>query len=188
MQYNNPPTCSQLNESMNNQLLNRQFPSQPLQPYLNIRPVMTKYAVMPIVDPRATPPVTAMQVLPAYNSEAVFNPGTRNAPWSGFVANVNLESELRNQVFALQHCDQRVYVPSSSSDLYTLNYKPNINTSKSLRIDPQSEQSMRPEAQLFVEEKQASFNPNTYKTCTHIFNNSSRVDIKNLTGKQFCVE
>lgn len=44
--------------------------------------------------------------------------GTRNAPWSGFASNINVESTLRNQFFALQKCDQSQYVPSSNSDLY----------------------------------------------------------------------
>ena len=30
----------------------RNMPSQPLQPYLDTRPVMTKYSILPIVDPR----------------------------------------------------------------------------------------------------------------------------------------
>ena len=40
------------------------------------------------------------------------------APFSGFVENVDVESVLRNQIFALQKNDQAVYVPSSKSDLY----------------------------------------------------------------------
>jgi len=193
--YNHPPSASQISDSMNAQIFDRNFPTQPLQPYLNVRPVMTKYAIMPIVDPRSTNVGVSLTVQPTYNPHTTFNPGTRNAPWSGFASNVNLESELRNQVFALQHCDQRVYVPSSHSDLYTLTkmsaYPAPIGGGGSGgnidRIDPQIEQTGSPFQQLFKQDSQPSFNPNTFHSCNGLFNNSSRVAIKNLTGKQtFC--
>ena len=43
---------SKLQEEENKKLYDRNIPSQPLQPYLNVRPVMTKYSFLPIVDPR----------------------------------------------------------------------------------------------------------------------------------------
>ena len=50
---------------------------------------------------------------------STFNPGNATAPWSGYASKVNVESELKNQIFALQHCNQSEFVPKSSSDLYT---------------------------------------------------------------------
>ena len=43
---------------------------------------------------------------------------TRPAPFRGFVENINEESELRNQIFALQRSEKGLYVPQSFGDLY----------------------------------------------------------------------
>ena len=39
-------------EEMNKKIYERNIPSNQLQPYLDVRPVMTKYSYLPIVDPR----------------------------------------------------------------------------------------------------------------------------------------
>ena len=78
----------------------RNIPSAPLQPQFGIRPVSTKYAIMPIIDRRA-PATVPLEVEPTYNPELVFNPGSSHAPWSGFASSINEESALRNQFFAL---------------------------------------------------------------------------------------
>jgi hypothetical protein len=57
-----------------------------------------------------------------YNQKINFNPGSQRAPPSGFFNNVDTETILRNQTFALQRgAEQSVYVPSSNSDLYKVN-------------------------------------------------------------------
>jgi hypothetical protein len=55
-----------------------------------------------------------------YSLATNFTPNTNAwGPVSGFINNVNKESELRNQFFALQKgADQAVYVPAKDSDLY----------------------------------------------------------------------
>ena len=54
-----------------------------------------------------------------YNLQINFNPGSQRAPPSGYMNNIDIETRLRNQHFALQHgAEQGIYVPSSSSDLY----------------------------------------------------------------------
>jgi hypothetical protein len=104
---------------MNSRIYDRNIPSQMLQPYISVRPVMTKYSFMPIVDPRKELSVKLEQQ-PTYNSNIVFNPGNDMAPWSGYSSGINVESELRGQIYALQKCDQAVYVPNISihSSLY----------------------------------------------------------------------
>ena len=49
---NNSMTTSQMEAKMNQELYERNIPSAPLQPYLDVRPVSTKYSILPIVDPR----------------------------------------------------------------------------------------------------------------------------------------
>lgn len=95
----------------------RNIPSEALQPSFGIRPVSTKYAMMPILDRRA-PATVPIKKEPVYDVGQVFNPGNATAPWSGFASNVDTESSLRSQFFALQKCEQSEYVPSTTSDMY----------------------------------------------------------------------
>lgn len=114
-------TASDRSRIMNERAYSRVVPSQKLQPYLSVAPVQTKYTVLPIVNHRK--PVTEkLNQLPAYNIKDTFNPGTGVGPWSGFATEVNTESILRNQIYALQKCSQSVYVPKSTSDLYRVNF------------------------------------------------------------------
>lgn len=172
---NCPNTVSQFQEEENRKLYSRNIPSQQLQPYLDVRPVMTKYSYLPIVDPRREINETLIQQ-PIYNTNAVFNPGNTQSPWSGFASSINDESELRNQIFALQRCSQSVYVPSSNSDLYSFNFKP-----------PSSSATQMPHNLLFQKEAFNKFNPNPddNKVGQGLFMNPTRVQVKNIT-KQTC--
>jgi hypothetical protein len=169
--------CNQLNvakihEETNTRIYDRNIPSQMLQPYIDVRPVMTKYSYFPIVDPRKNNSVP-LTVQPTFNPHAVFNPGNTTSPWSGFASNVNTESELRNQIYALQKCSQSVYVPSSKSDLYNYGFTP--------KPTPQSH------SLLFEKDSFSQFNPNPdSKTVgAEMFFNSTRVQVRDMT-KQTC--
>ena len=163
--------CAATRVDLNNQrIYGRNIPSQILQPYISVRPVMTKYSLMPIVDPRA-PVNVPMEQLPIYNQEQIFNPGTA-APWSGYASNVNVESDLRNQIFALQKCSQSVYVPSSSSDLYQFGFK----TTK---------QEVQPFPNLFANEQFNQFNPNPENVGHDVFYNSTRQQLKDAGDIMF---
>jgi hypothetical protein len=113
-----------------------------------------------------------MAQMPTYNSETVFNPGNTKSPWSGFASSVNLESELRNQVFALQKCSQATYVPGSNSDLYKYTFNPTT-----------SHQS--PHSLLFQTEHFNDFNPNPDAKIvgSGIFYNSTRTQVKEFSDK-----
>jgi hypothetical protein len=169
--------CNQLNvskihEETNMRIYDRNIPSQMLQPYIDVRPVMTKYSYLPIVDPRKKLSVP-LTVQPTFNPHKVFNPGNTTSPWSGFASNINTESELRNQIYALQKCSQSVYVPSSKSDLYNYGFTP--------KPTPQSH------SLLFETDSFSQFNPNPdSKTVgSEMFFNSTRVQVRDMT-KQTC--
>ena len=169
--------CNQLNvskihEETNARIYDRNIPSQMLQPYIDVRPVMTKYSYFPIVDPRKKISVP-LTVQPTFNPHKVFNPGNTTSPWSGFASNVNTESELRNQIYALQKCSQSVYVPSSKSDLYNYGFTP--------------QQTPQSHSLLFEKNSFSQFNPNPdSKTVgSGMFFNSTRVQVRDLT-KQTC--
>jgi hypothetical protein len=101
----------------NSRANSRLIPSHPLQPYLSVAPVQTKFTILPVVDPRKKINVSLTQE-GTYFPDKMFNPGNNAGPWSGFASSVNTESMLRNQIYALQKASQSVYVPSSKSDLY----------------------------------------------------------------------
>jgi len=169
-----PQECvSQIHNQTNTRIYDRNLPSQMLQPYLDVRPVMTKYSYFPIVDPRKELNVKLTQQ-PTYNVNKVFNPGNAQAPWSGFSSNINTESELRNQIFALQKCSQSVYVPNSTSDLYNVNIESKIQNQN-------VEHSL-----LFQNEQFCNFdpNPNSKIVGSGIFYNSTRTQVKDLTEEQ----
>ena len=161
--------ASQKTNSINERIYDRNVPSHKLQPYLSVRPVMTKYSIMPIVDPRA-PIKTPMVQLPVYNIHNTFNPGNAQAPWSGFASNINKESELRNQIYALQKCSQSVYVPNSDSDLYEFGFKSEKNNAQ-------------PFPGLFENERFEAFNPNPENLGNITFYNCTRNQLKNLGDK-----
>ena len=83
-----------------------------------------------------------------------------------YSSSINKESQLRNQFFALQKCEQPNYVPSTTSDMY------------------QVQVTGRPEAQpfpgLFVESELAPFNPNVCNLGGNIFDNCTRQQLKNV--------
>ena len=135
--------ASQKTDTINYRVSIRNIPSQTLQPYLDARPVSTKYSIMPIVDPRKMINVPLKQH-PTFDMQNTFSPGNDFGPWSGYSSNVNRESELRNQIYALQDCNQSVYVPSSKSDLYQVHWKqqplqqpfPNLFEKETFSNDP----------------------------------------------------
>jgi len=104
-------------DEINSRIAKRNIPSAPLKPEFSPRPVSTKYAILPILDRRA-PIDVPLKDYELFNTEKIFNPGTAQAPWDGFAANINVDSVLRNQFFALQKCPEAFFVPSSTSSLY----------------------------------------------------------------------
>ena len=97
---------------LNKRLENRYKPSESLQPLFDFRPVSTKYTIMHAFD-KPQQPVQQKN----YDPYQVFNPGDR-APIDYFMRNVDVESKLRSQFFAIQTAPQAVYVPELNSQLY----------------------------------------------------------------------
>jgi len=152
------------NEELNLRMAERNIPSNDLAPQFSTRPVSTKYSLLPITDIRPTSSVP-INHLPTFNIQNTFNPGTAQAPWSGFSAKINDESTLRNQFFALQNCPHTQYIPSSNSDMYNVNVvgKPVHQTHPG----------------LFKTEQFDKFNPNSCNTGYNLFNNCTRQQLKN---------
>jgi hypothetical protein len=150
-------------EELNRRIVARNNSGGPLQPQFSLRPVSTKYAVLPVVDRRPKPNVT-LESYPNYSVEDNFNPGDTQGPWSGFASNIDKESTLRNQFFALQKCEQSNYVPSTKSDMY--------------EVKAVGRQENQPFPGLFKEESFAPFNPNTCQVGSDLWGNNTRVQIR----------
>jgi len=155
------------NVELDNRIFERNVPSAPLQPNFSIRPVSTKYAILPMYD-RRIPSSVPIQKFPTYNIANNFNPGTAQAPWSGFASNINVESAMRNQFFALQNCEQSTYIPNSTSDLYQVCVAKSSNTLPN---------------QFHLLQKQEHFapvNPNSCNLGKGLFMNHTRQQLKDL--------
>lgn len=161
--------CSNLqrNEELNKRISNRNVPSNFLQPVYSSRPVSTKYSKMSIVDQYKQANVP-LSIAPTYNVGTTFNPGNAEGPWSGYASNVDVETILRNQAFALQKGDRSSYVPSTNSDLY--------------KIEVVGRHEEQPFPGLFSVQMLEPFNPNTYNLGNDIFNNSTRQQLKNISS------
>lgn len=159
-------TVSDINNATNNRIYDRCLPSSTLRPYYQPRPQQTKYTHFQTHSDPVSNQVPLL-VPPPYETSKVFYPGDKNAPWSGFAKNVDLESDMRNQNYALQKCTQAFYVPESSSDLYTLQGF-TLPDKKNVQKHPL----------LFEKTEHSLFNPNITNTSKETFNNHTRQDIK----------
>ena len=154
--------------TINNSIANRNFPSNSLAMNFSFRPVNTKYTLMPTYNHpiEASVPIISSGV---YDVSSTFFPGTRKPHFCGFATNVDKESTLRNQFFALQKADQVAYLPNTFSNLY----ENNINfTTYNANLDAHL---------LFKQESFNDFNPNISNSIgNEIFYNSTRVQLKDL--------
>jgi hypothetical protein len=156
------------NNAINNEIFNRHFPSNNLTMNFPFRPVNTKYTLMPTLNNviKSSEPINNYNV---FDMSSTFFPGTRKPHFCGFASNVDKESTLRNQFFALQKADQARYIPDSTSDLYENNIEElpqKVNLADSL---------------LFDETKFSDFNPNLSNSIgNELFYNSTRVQLKDL--------
>ena len=156
-------------DELNDRISSRNIPSTPLEPSYYHVPVSTKYAYMPILDQRK-PATVPLNNYPVFSPHDTFNPGNSMAPWAGFANNVNIESSLRSQFFALQHCEQSEYVPSSSSDLYNVYVPPNP--------------VKQPFPNLFKKDFFDLYNPNPHNLVKNFFNNNTRNDNKDIIPEE----
>lgn len=155
-------------DRINKNLYTRNIPSNKIQPNFDPRPVSTKYSTLPLTDHKkeTTVPIIMQD---CYNSENVFYPGTTKPHYCGFATNIDKESTLRNQFFALQSADQAKYIPPSNSDLYM--------NSINFQTVPQN----LDETMLFRQSEFSDFNPNPSVVIgNRIFGNATRVQLKNI--------
>jgi len=166
-------TSSLINDATNSRINARDYPSAPLQPLYQTRSLPTRQTKLMIESPELESTVPLHET-PVYKPSEVFYPANRNAPFNGYMAAVDAESELRNINYALQKCSQATYVPDSGSDMYTL---------KSFTLPDHTNKQTH--AMLFKEQEFAIKNVNPTSMCQGVFNNCSRQEIKKTNCRQW---
>jgi hypothetical protein len=105
-------------DELNDRIHSRHFPDRELAPNFSMRPTPTKYVRFPIANIR-TPGNEPIRSYIPHSTADNFNPGTSNAPVGTYLANVDVETQLRYQPYSVKYNTHHdIYVPSSSSDLY----------------------------------------------------------------------
>jgi len=105
-------------DELNDRIFQRLQSDIPLQPLYDPRPTMTKYSVFPIIDSRNLSIPTSLNSYLDYSAETSFAPIQSKGPVDTYLKHIDSESNLRNQFFAISSAPQKVFVPSSNSDLY----------------------------------------------------------------------
>ena len=152
-------------KQINDEIYYRNIPSSNLQMVFSPRGVETRHIQMPIVDCRK-PSTYVIKKESIYNTQKTFNPAS-DAPYSGYADNVDRESTLYNIFFPLQQGIQGKFIPESSSDLY--HHSVYVNRPMSIK-----------HAGLFYREKFAPKNANPCNLGQKLFNNHTRLQVKNL--------
>lgn len=146
---------------LNKRINARYFPSAPLQPNFSPIPSSTRYQRFQVNNESYNN--DNLNKYPEFEGSRTFYPGTSKGPVQTALNNVDVESKLRNQFFALQRNDQAVYIPDVSSSLYNSHY----NTKPS-KLDHCAKIENMP------------FNPDRCGLAPLAFNNSTRYNLKNI--------
>ena len=148
--------------NINDGFYKRNIPDNRLEAQFSFRPVPTKYVRFPALHVRPTNNVSENREF--YEVSENFNPGNDKGPYSGYIKNIDLENNLRNTYFGLQKCNQSVYVPKSSSDLYN----------ESVKVNNEIKNSELSHPLLFKNQDFNPFNPDKSSNSIDIFNNHTR--------------
>ena len=161
-------------EDLNKRISARNVPSQTLQSLFSPRPVPTRYIRMPAIDCKKKADVL-IKTQPTYSPYNVFYPGSVAAPWSGWATAIDQDSRLKNIYFPLQKCPQSKYIPSSNSELYKYKFlSTNQKTGHELLFKTEQFKSSN------MDKKFEKFNKN-HVIGKDVFNNNTRVQVRNLT-------
>ncbi len=151
---------------LSKRMYERNIPSEPLKSEISFRPEQTKFTILGKEENYRDHNCEPRDKYANYEPNKIFNPGNGGAPWYGYASNINNESTLRNQFFALQKCDQAKYIPSTNSELYNA------------RIVAQPMPSPHPH--ICRRDDFEPFQPNTCGIAKQLFHNHTHQQIKDL--------
>ena len=156
-------------EELNDRIMDRNIPSNQLQMQFDPRPVETRRVLFPGIDCHM-PSNTPIQIQPTFNSTSQFNPGT-SAPYSGYATKIDDDSKVKDIMMSNQKwCSQSRYIPSSTSDMYSVN----VPTTQNIQSHPL----------LFKQESFSPFNPNKCNMGYKVLQNHTRQQIQNIPLKR----
>ncbi len=154
-------------QELSDRMYSRNLSSAPVKMQYSIRSVPTRYVQMPILDCHK-PATVPCQQKPIYNTDTMFMP-SNTLPFNGYQANVDVETKLHNTIFPLQACPQAKYIPGTNSDMFNSNY-----------LTTATNPVYMTNQLLFNQQKFNPFNPNMCNTGHKLFNNHTRVQIRDL--------
>ena len=154
-------------KELSERIFARNIPSEPLKNEISFRPEQTKFTILGKEEGYRKKCCEPRNKYANYQPDKIFSPGNNSAPWYGYASNVNNESTLRNQDFALQKADQSQWIPSTESELYNVNV-----VSRSVND---------PHPHLSKKEEFSPFEPNTCKIAKLLFHNHTHQQIKDLS-------
>ena len=164
--YNGVKYCNMnRTQELSNRMYQRNLPTGTLSLSYDPRPTQTKYVKMPILDCRKASTVPCKDEV-IFNPYKTFTPG-QTAPFSGFAADIDQESRVQSRFFPLQEGAQSKFIPSSGSDLY----KVNVTTTQPVAMT---------HSLLFKQERFAPADMNKCGLSKKIFNNFTRLDVRNM--------
>ena len=164
-----------IDNQINNDIYQRNFPDKPLQPLFTPTPNATRYRRFPITNNNITSDLvnsnkTKCKTFDDFSLKTNFNPGT-SAPIDYFLRSIDLETSLRNQHIRKHKYNENCWVPDSHNQLYK-NYNPGNTSMADGSIDP-----FLVNNQHFCE-----FNPNINdnKIGYELFHNHTRNQLRNI--------
>lgn len=161
-------------EENNSRLAPRAFPDRQLETWYTPTPTETRQTRFPVLaQTRASGSSGPFgENMIDYSAADTFAAVQRTAPFRGFIRNIDTESALRSQFFALQRGDQAVYVPSSQSDLY--------NRAEAVgRQTKQTHPLLFHDEVLVITPKNPKKNIAVETTGNDLFANNTRVQLRN---------
>jgi hypothetical protein len=154
-------------KELSERIFARNIPSAPIKGEVSFRPEQTKFTILGKDEGYRHEQCGPNVAYANYEPSKIFHPGNNGAPWYGYAANINNESTLRNQFFALQKAGQAAWVPSTNSELYNAKV-----VSKSVE---------NPHPHLDKRAEFEPFQPNTCGIAKQLFHNHTHQQIKDLS-------
>ena len=154
-------------EEMNQKILDRYESDMPLAPNLSSRAIPTKYTYFQ-VTPFQKESKIPVEEFPPHDSNTNFTPPVSLGPYSGYIENIDTESDLRCQTNPLEKGNPNSsYIPSSNSDLY--------------KVQITSKEMEQPYPLLFKKDDYATSGQNNVSDLigSKEFHNSTREQLKN---------
>lgn len=162
---NNTVKICNIDNELNDRIYQRNLPDKNLKPLFKPIPVSTKYTTFPITSNNSS---TSCEKYENFTLENNFNPGTY-APFNHYLESIDLETKLRNQHLRKHKYNENCWVPDSNHNLfkdYSIN---NDNVLPHGCVDKY----------LMNDQNFCNFNPNTNNVGNNLFNNNTRVQLKN---------